>query len=69
MSMDCHCDDYRAGLEDQRGGRVISPYGLIHLRHGSCYRAGQVDERRRQLAEQRQNMFLAQRRRAYNRSA
>lgn len=60
--MDCFCDDYQAGVEDQRSGRTTSPYYLIHLRHGSCYRAGQIDERRRQLAVQRRSQFEAARR-------
>lgn len=61
--MECRCDDYQAGMEDQRHGRAVSPYRLIELRHGACYRAGQVDERRRQLADQRRSLFQASRNR------
>jgi hypothetical protein len=61
MNEECRCENYQAGARDVRQGRSVSPYQLIYLRHPGCYRAGQHDERRSQLAEERQRHVAAER--------
>ena len=61
MNDECRCEDYLAGARDVRRGQPVSPYQLIYLHHPGCYRAGQHDERRAQVDEERQRRFAEQR--------